>query len=199
MSPSPVLPLPPSSNDLIKVDANHSLLLWTSQWCWCHLYMNAASLSERRGLTGAQVEHSRAQAVLRCLTDWNVGEEKAAYLELNPPSLYSTLPSVTLPFFVTLSLVFIHFTFTLLLFSSHLFPLQQMETLGSLFLAISINTSNCLIPAREGEKKLAWKSFKQDVRVYSYGTEGVSALRAGPTPILCETSRHYQSCIHSMH
>lgn len=91
-SPSPPLPLPPSSNDLIKTDLKQSLLPLTPQRCRCHSYAYAASLNECTGLTGVHVGNALQSS--RCApvhTDWDVGEERAAYLALNPPSLYSTL------------------------------------------------------------------------------------------------------------
>ncbi len=110
MSPSPPLPLPlpPSSNDLIKTDSKHSLLPLLSQRCRCHSYTYAASLNEWIGLTGVHVGNVLQSS--RCApvhTDWDVGEERAAYLALNPPSLYSTLrPSL----FLSLSLCLLFYS-----------------------------------------------------------------------------------------
>lgn len=142
--------------------------------------------------------HSRAHAVLQC-SQTEMWEKRGQLIwHLNPPSLPPSILSLAVslsllsPFAVTLSPVLFHFTFLLPLFSSHPSPLHQMNALSFLFLAVSINASDCLIPAgvRERKKKRE-RQTRLEARhlwVYLYGTEGVSALRAGPTPILADTS-----------
>lgn len=194
MSPSPPLPLPPSSNDLIKTDLKHSLPLLTSLRCRCHSYMNAAFVNEWIGLTGVHVENALQSS--RCapvLTDWDVGEERAAYLALKPSlPLFYLLPSLSPLLSLSLCL------------SSH-------STLPSCCLCLAPTLSHCTkwIPSASSFLLLVlmpvivW--FRQECEtgrkrerqtrlearhlwMYLYGTEGVSALRAGPTPILSDTS-----------
>lgn len=86
---------------------------------------SAASLKDGMVFPGEHV--GTALQSSRCaplFTDWDVGEESAACLAVNTPSLNPPLhPSL----FLSASVLLIHFTFSQPLFSSESFPLHRMS------------------------------------------------------------------------
>lgn len=134
---------------------------------------------------GTALRSSRCAPVL---TDWCGRREGSFTWHSTLPSLYSTLLP---PLFLSLLLRLSSYP-TLPSRRPCLDPtlslLRQTTTRSLIFLALSNNVSNWLIPAgaweREGEreKKRQTRLEARHLWVYLNGTEGVSDLGAGPTP-----------------
>lgn len=93
---------------------------------------------------------------------------------------------LTLPFFFAASVFAPPHT--------HILTLNEYPQLP-LSCYLTVNTSDCLIPAgvREAESERQTRSEARHLRVSLYGTEGVSAWWAGPTPIHSENEQ-LQAC-----
>lgn len=106
-------------------------------------------------------------------------------------------PPVALPLSLSLLLLF-HFTFLLALFSSHPVPSTPNECPRASS-SLLWELMPVVVRFRQ-ERESGWERGRerQTLRearhlwVYLYGTEGVSAPRAGPTPILCDTSSYWR-------
>lgn len=155
---------------------------------------------------GTALRSSRCAPVL---TDWCRRREGSFTWHSTLPSLYSTLLP---PLFLSLLLRLSSYP-TLPSRRPCLDPtlslLRQTTTRSLIFLALSNNVSNWLIPAgaweREGEreKKRQTRLEARHLWVYLNGTEGVSDLGAGPTPPQYSVKRAaigmYQRGMYSLH
>lgn len=154
--------------------------------------MSATSLTEWAGVCRWRCRERSPELPLGSgapvLTEWDEGEESTAYLALNPPSR----PALLLSLFLSVSLSRL-ILLCLLSAPAQLPPSPSCTKWIPTSASSRINASRATraIPAGEWQiKRQTWLEARY-LWVYLYGTEGVSALRAAPTPILSETSSYW--------